>query len=187
MTFLSFPKVLVDGEPAPRGSKRGTWILRRNDGRHVELRVRSWGMDPVPRLFFDEAEIVLERPLTAMEWLWIGSSLFLMFIGGAIGGLFAGVALTVNTRIFRGVSSPFARYLASAGVSVGAFLAYCVTVALLLGHGPFNRQPAKNALVAQARSAPNGPAEADTVPLPLSEWKPLTLPEDGATVLMPKP
>jgi hypothetical protein len=42
MTFLSFPKVFMDGEPAPRGAKRGTWSLRSNDGRDVELQVRSW-------------------------------------------------------------------------------------------------------------------------------------------------
>jgi hypothetical protein len=184
MTFLSFPKVLIDGEPAPRGAKRGTWSLRSNDGRDVELQVRSWGMDPVPRLFFDGAEIVLERRLTVMEWLWSGSSLFLVVTGGAIGGFFGGVALTVNARIFRGVSSLVGRYLASASVSVGAFLAYCVTIALLFGHARSHQQRATNGLVAQARSAPSAPAEP--VPIHFAEWKPLTLPDGAATVLMPK-
>jgi hypothetical protein len=141
-------------------------------------------MDPVPRLFFDGAEIVLERPLTVMEWLWSGSSLFLVITGGAIGGFFAAVALLVNARIFRGVSSPVGRYLASASVSVGAFLAYCITIALLFGHARSNQQRATNGLVVQARSAADAPADA--VPVRFAEWKPLTIPDGGATVLMPK-
>ena len=35
VSFWTGPKLLVNGQPAPKGTKRGEMLLQRNDGRQV--------------------------------------------------------------------------------------------------------------------------------------------------------
>jgi hypothetical protein len=50
--FFSGPRLLVDGEPAPKGPKRGQMLLRRDDGSQV---IATWK----PR-FLDLTQLVVD-------------------------------------------------------------------------------------------------------------------------------
>src|SRR5947209_16785489 len=52
--FFSSAKLLIDGQPAPPGPKRGQLLLRRNDGTDAlaQLKIRNF-IDPVPNVIVD--------------------------------------------------------------------------------------------------------------------------------------
>src|SRR5262245_32356752 len=71
--FLSGAKLLVNGQPAPKGPKRMQMILHRNDGKEV---IATWspvlmGLD-MPRLSIDGKPLNVIAPLKWYEWMWEG-------------------------------------------------------------------------------------------------------------------
>ena len=85
--FWSGPTLLVNGHPAPKGSKRGEMLLRCNDGTQVIARWKPqcMGFD-VPQLVVRDKVIRLVEPLKWYQWLWSGLPIVLVFVGGAVGG-----------------------------------------------------------------------------------------------------
>ncbi len=61
--LASGPKLLVNGQPATPGVRRGLMVLRRNDGREIvaSLRPQVLGLD-VPRLYVDGQLINMAAP-----------------------------------------------------------------------------------------------------------------------------
>ena len=71
------PQLLVNGQPAPKGPKRGQMLLRRTDGSEA---VATWkpqfmGLD-VPRLDVDGKQINVVEPLKWYAWVWSGLPIF---------------------------------------------------------------------------------------------------------------
>ena len=125
--FWAGPKLLVNGEPAQKGSKRGEMILKRNDGKQV---VATWkpqllGLD-VPQLNIDGKTINLIEPLKWYQWVWGGWPVFLLFIGGALGALAGFIGFSINAKIFRTEMSDVLKYVVSGVVSILAVVAYIV-------------------------------------------------------------
>lgn len=121
------PKLLVNGEAARKGSKRGQMLLKRNDGREV---VVTWkqqllGLD-APQLVVDGKSTKLVEPLKWYELVWSGLPILLLFVGGAIGGIAGVIGFTVNTKVFRANLQPILKYVVAAGVSVLAVVGYMV-------------------------------------------------------------
>jgi len=85
--LISNPKLLIDGQPAPGGQKRGQFILRKNDGREVIAQLTSayLGFDPVPRLSIDGRIIQIMPPLDLFEWVWSGLPLIFSLLVGFLG------------------------------------------------------------------------------------------------------
>jgi hypothetical protein len=130
--FWSGPKLLVNGEPAPKGNKRGEMVLQRNDGRQV---VATWkpqilGLD-VPQLLVDGKAVNLIEPLKWYQWIWGGWPVVLLFVGGALGAIAGLVGFSINAKIFRTEMSEVLKYVVTGAVSVLAVLAYFV-VALVI-------------------------------------------------------
>lgn len=123
--IMSTPKILIDGEPAPKGPKTGQFLLRRNDGAEAIAQLRSRNfLDPIPQIVVDGKTYSLAEPLKWYQWLWGGLPFALAIIGGALGGLFGGIALFVNGRVFRSNLNPPLKYLVSAGVSILAVIGF---------------------------------------------------------------
>jgi len=114
------PKLLVDGQSASQGQKRGEFILRKNNGAKVIAQVTAayLGFDPVPQLIIDGKTIQIMEPLKMYQWIWSGIPLFLFFIGGVLGTLISILAFAINVRVFRSQRSSPLKYLITALVTI---------------------------------------------------------------------
>jgi hypothetical protein len=132
VSFWSGPKLLVNGEPAQKGSKRGEMILQRADGKQVSV---SWkqqvlGLD-VPQLIVDGKTTNLVEPLKWYQLVWGGLPILLVFVGGAIGAVVGLIGFSINTKIFRTKINGALKYLASGAVSVLSVIAYFIAALIL--------------------------------------------------------
>jgi hypothetical protein len=127
ISFWTGAKLLVNGESAPKGKRRGEMLLQRNDGKQV---IASWkpqflGWD-VPQLVVDGKVVILVEPLKWYQWVWGGWPVFLLFVGGALGAIAGIIAVTINAKVFRAEMSTVLKYVVSGVVSVLAVVAYFV-------------------------------------------------------------
>jgi hypothetical protein len=135
--LVSGAKLLVNGQPAAAGPKRGQMLLLRDDGSQV---IATWkpsalGFD-VPKLVVDNQVVTVAVPLKWYQWAWAALPILLVFLGGAIGALCGIVGFSVNARIFRSGMNGVAKFAVTAVVSVVALAAYfvlAVLVTLLVG------------------------------------------------------
>jgi hypothetical protein len=125
--FWSGPKLLVNGEPAPKGNKRGEMVLQRNDGKRVTAtwKPQVLGLD-VPQLLVDGKTVNLVEPLKWYQWIWGGWPVVLLFVGGALGAIAGLVGFSINAKIFRTEMSEVMKYVVTGAVSVLAVFAYFV-------------------------------------------------------------
>lgn len=132
-SFFSSPQLLINGQPAPKGSKRGQLLLRRNDGREVTAtwKVGALGFD-VPSLEVDGQSIQLVEPLKTSQWLWAGLPILLLFIGGFFGAIAGIIAFAINVRIFRSELNILLKFLLTGVISVLAGVVYFIASTLLL-------------------------------------------------------
>ena len=134
--LLSNSKLLMDG--APMAKKRGRVQLPANDGSLVDLRLKSRFLDPVPNIEVYGRTIVLLAALDPLEYLWIGIPLVLVFFGGAIGGGFGFIAMSINVQIFRTRLSAPIKFVVTGVITGSAFVGViCIAVLLsLVLNGP---------------------------------------------------
>ena len=127
---LRGPRVLTDGQPAPKGKKRGQYLLRCDDGRESVAELKGFFLDPVPQVLWAGKKITLAEPLKWYQWIWSAVPIVLVFLGGAIGGAIGFVGTTLNVQILRSDMNGLLRYGGTALISVGAFVTYTVLVLL---------------------------------------------------------
>jgi hypothetical protein len=125
--WFSGPKLLLDGQQAPKGPKRNQYLLPREGGFKQLVQLKQVFIDPVPQIIVDDEVIQLIQPLSLVQWIWSGLPIILIFMGGAIGGAVGGAAFWVNTRIFRSDMSTTERY-----ILVGLTSAISVFIYLIL-------------------------------------------------------
>ena len=130
--FWSGAKIMIDGEAAPKGSKRGQFLLRRLDGTEVvaQLRFNNFS-DPIPQVVIDGESFLVAEPLRWYQWIWGGLPFTLLIIGGALGGLLGGFALVVNARIFRSNFKNPIKYLITGIVSLATIVVFFISATLL--------------------------------------------------------
>lgn len=121
--------ILLDGQRVK--GRWGRYTLRDNQGRDVPLRVRRNGIDPIPKLEVAGKVIHLAPPLKWYEYVWAGLPLLLIHVGGALGGGIGAVALVRNVGVFRSDRTPAKKYVTTAAISLGAALAWVVSVSAL--------------------------------------------------------
>lgn len=133
VSFWSGPKLLIDGKPAPKGSKRGELLLTRSDGSQAVVRWQPQllGFD-VPKMLVDGKVANLVEPLKWYQIVWSGLPILLLFVGGAIGALAGLLGFSASARVFRSNLNGFVKYLVSAGVSLLAVVAYYVMGTIFL-------------------------------------------------------
>jgi len=136
--FISNPKLLIDGKPAPAGQQRGQFILHKNDGTKVVAQITnaSLGFDPVPHLSLDGKKIQVMEPLDRFEWVWSGIPLILFFIGNVyLGTICSIMAFAFNVRVFRSSRSNLQKFLLTAlisGLAAGITYGLPVIIPLLI-------------------------------------------------------
>lgn len=131
--FLTGPKLLINGQPAAKGPRRGQMALRRTDGREV---IATWkpqfmGLD-VPQLVVDGSTVHVTSPLPWYVWVWSGLPIALIFVGGAIGALAGVIGFSINTRIFRSSWSAVAKFGLTGVVSLVTVVAYALLASVFL-------------------------------------------------------
>ncbi len=131
-SFFSGAKLFVNGEPAPKGPKRGQMILRRNDGTDI---IAIWkpnvlGFD-IPSLIVGDEVIHVVDPLKWHELVWSGLPLLLVLRGGALGAIAGVIAFNANMKVFRSDRNTAVKYLLTAGISILAVIVYLVAAILL--------------------------------------------------------
>lgn len=118
--------LLIDGQPAPAGLKRGQFLLRSADGREVVASFKSAFPDTTPILIVDGQPIHLVEKLKPYEMVWACFPLVLIFVGGLIGGILGGLGSALNLQIFRAKIPLVARYALAALITVVCFTAWVV-------------------------------------------------------------
>jgi hypothetical protein len=123
--FWSGPKLLINGESAPKGERRNEMRLQRNDLRQVTA---TWkptlmGFD-VPQLLVDGKVVSLVEPLKWYQWVWGGLPVLLVFAGGLLGVLIGLIAFSINAKIFRSGLNDVLKYIISGMFSLTAVIVY---------------------------------------------------------------
>jgi len=103
--LFSSRKLLVNGEPAPKGAKRGHMLLTRDDGQDVTAQWRSGFGSSVLELDGKPIEIETGAVLKSYEWVLMLSPAALA-VFGIMGWLFAAVAIGIGYAVFRTEKSP---------------------------------------------------------------------------------
>lgn len=132
VSFWTGARLLVNGEPAPKGAKRGEMALQRNDGKQAIARWKPQflGLD-VPQLDVDGKLVTFVEPLKWYQWLWGGWPVALLFFGGALGAIAGVIATTINAKVFRTEMSNVLKYVVSGAISGMAVLVYFITATIL--------------------------------------------------------
>jgi hypothetical protein len=124
--FFSGPRLLLDGQPAPKGPKRGQLLLRRNDGVDVVAQLRSVFLDPVPQVVVGGQTIKLAEALPWYVWVWCALPVTLLFIGGALGGALGAAAMAINGRVFRSDAHAALKFAVTGAISFVTTLVFFV-------------------------------------------------------------
>ncbi|MCX7040860.1 MAG: hypothetical protein NT005_17215 [Spirochaetes bacterium] len=122
--WWSGPVLMIDGKKAPRGRKRGEYLLTKNDGTQSIARLKTvFFLEPTPQVIIDDRVITLAEPLKWFQWVWISMPLALPVLGGAIGALVGVVAGYVNLGLFRSRLKEIVKYGLTAVVTIASVIA----------------------------------------------------------------
>jgi|GEM_PF-1876416 len=122
--FWKGPQLYIDGikqKPFKKGhfSNARFYKVESNGGKELLIKTVSKTWDPVPEVFIDGTKY---RSLPCLKWyeyVWICIPLFLIYIGGALGGLIGALATLTNSRYFRSTRKSWQKYLL-AGLTTAA-------------------------------------------------------------------
>jgi hypothetical protein len=127
--FFTAARLLVDGQPAPKGKKPNQNRLTRNDGREVVVTWRPQLLD-MPKLVVDGKTIDIVKPLHWYEWVWSALPILLIIIGGALGGITGIIAFSINSKIFRSEQATLLKYIYTLLISVGSVIVFYAAATL---------------------------------------------------------
>ena len=128
--FVSGAKLFVGETPAPKGKRRLSYRLRKNDGTWADVALKPRLFDPVPQVECDGRRIAPVRPLRWYEYGWMALPILLALAGGGLGALVGFGAAHLNSRIFRSDRAVWLRYVLTALVSLAAVGVFFIVVAL---------------------------------------------------------
>lgn len=129
--YLSFwtnkPTVTVNGTPiAPTFDNPRAFLLPMPDHTNVKLEFKGFTIDYQPRIFINGKMISIASKLRWYAWIPAILPGFLIFIGGALGGLCAFVGVTTNFKILRSSQESFIKMIAVLGTTIGSILGYAL-------------------------------------------------------------
>ena len=120
--FLKGARVLHNGNSVKK--HKGSYAVRNNSGEEVLIQLKGNFLDPIPKVILGKEAIILARPLTWYEYVWIGLPILLVFTGGGLGALVGILATYSSARIFRSDRSVFGKYAITGLISVVALVAF---------------------------------------------------------------
>jgi len=126
--FFRGARILHNGNPVERS--KGGYAVRSNAGPEVSIKLKSNFLDPIPKVVIGDETLLLARPLTWYEYLWIGLPVLLVFAGGAIGAVVGISATYTSARIFRSDRGALAKYALTGLVSVVSLVVFLILVVI---------------------------------------------------------
>ena len=131
--LFSAAKLLINGQPAAKGEKRGEYKLLRDDGTEAVARFKSFLLDPIPQLVVDGSTVRLTEPLPCHELVFAYLPLLMVLTGNVIGILLGVAAAVMNLRLFALKRSMLMRYtLCSLNIVATVSIYKMITVALFM-------------------------------------------------------
>ena len=114
--FFKGLHLLLNGQPAPRGERRGEYQLTDDKGQMVRARFRNqaFGLD-YPQLEVGKQTYNIVEPLKWYWWAVAVLPLLLVTFGGALGGVIGLIAAWGNIRLVRQAWHWLARLVADTG------------------------------------------------------------------------
>ena len=130
--FFKAPKIYVNGEMTPKGSRWLTMGLTKNDGTVVDARMVNNFVDPIPTVMVGNEKYHPTEPLSWGQYIWAGWPVFLVAIGGLVGALLGVGAGMINGRIMRNDNMrTMVKYGVTGGVSmVAVIIAVAIAIAV---------------------------------------------------------
>ena len=132
------PKLFIDGVVQVRikGPAGKHYLITKDDGTNVYVSFKNplLGFDPVPQMMVEEKTYRVVDPLIWYQAVWSSLSILVLIMGGAIGGLFAALAFTINIRLFHSNRSGLSKYLLSGAVSLLAVIITFIVALFLNGY-----------------------------------------------------
>ncbi|MDF2840586.1 MAG: hypothetical protein K0Q99_1358 [Clostridia bacterium] len=124
--------VFVDGNEVRKQKQGGYYEIESHNHEIKKLKIKGASFDGIPKIFFEDKEIVLARKLLWYEYLLAGFPLVLALTGGAMGGLFGALATLYNFRIIRSNMSLLFKILSIVATTIIAGLFYVIFAAALI-------------------------------------------------------
>lgn len=119
-------RLFQDGREIKRsGTFKPKYYITNTSGEQEELRIQ-YGLDFVYMAIFRGQKIALDERLTTAEYIIGGLPILLIFLGGAIGGVFGIFGATINYDYMRKEKRMPMQILVSLGASIVCYLAYFI-------------------------------------------------------------
>lgn len=123
--------MLVNGKPAEKvGELKRGFLIPLSDGTVKKLEVDRGGLDYIPRVYIDGERFEIGRRLKWYERIIGGLPLFLLFLGGALGGICGIIGLNLNYKILRSEKSVLNKALLITGVTVLSVAAWFILASI---------------------------------------------------------
>ena len=122
--LFSGTQLLVNGEPAAKGPKRGQLLLTRNNGDDAVVKFKAPPLDPIPNLIVDGEKIEVAPPL---KWYQIALALlpFIFAVAGGLVGIVVGLpAAMYNMRVFRSERPSRSQYITVGLISLASAVVF---------------------------------------------------------------
>ncbi len=133
-TLFGAPKLLVDGQPAPKAPTRGKVLLPSLNGSQVEARLYPGFTQTTVEIDGVKHPVGPKVPFALM--LVAALPLGLIAVGGLLGGLCGGLAFGLNSSVARSDRSTVAKVaimLALGMLAGGLFFAIAIPINIALG------------------------------------------------------
>ena len=151
-------RLLVDGRPASKGPGKGDYVVARPGGRQSVVQLAGQRLDMIPKVTVDGVPQEIAPPLKPAEWVVAAAPIFLMFVGGGIGGVCAAMGVISNLTLFRSGLPLWAKYLSAIGVTLACVAVYVVIASALYRHWHPGMSPSPAPGVPQPMTPPGMPA-----------------------------
>ncbi len=123
--LLSGAKIMQNDQPAPKGDKRGTFLLTQDDGTQVTASLKQGKfLDPLPSVVIGEEVYAVAEPVSWYWWFWAVLPFALVGVGGLLGGLCGATAAIINTRLVRREMNGVLKFLLLGFISLTAVVVY---------------------------------------------------------------
>lgn len=130
--LMSSARLTTPAGPALKGKTRGSWILRGEGDKWIEVKLKVVLWDPLPTIVLaDGQQIRFAPPLKTGQTVLMLLPMVLVIVGGAIGGGLGALGSLVNGRILRSTWPPITRIVACVGVTVATIVSYILLVGIL--------------------------------------------------------
>ena len=128
--LLQGPILTIDGQRAPKGKRRNTYLIQRDDGRTATIRLKPSLVYDLPGVEIDGTRFEVVPRLRWFEYLLASFPLVLILVG-ILGIVLAAILIVACIRLFRSSLEPLPKYLAAGFLSLGVPALYYLVSFLL--------------------------------------------------------